>query len=150
MRVVWQHWIIHASLIAAYEGFIGRWCIKGWDACLGCWSSDSKKVGYCLREAQRDIKQPLRCLNLLNLLIIFYYHADSPQDCFTYILSINQISLLLLHTGLKSVLAHITYFFLLFAQSVDHNRCLLATAFDTVSIASLLENKRRISFETLK
>jgi len=44
MWVVWQHWIIHAYLIAVYEGFIERWRIKGGGATLGGWSSHSKKV----------------------------------------------------------------------------------------------------------
>ncbi len=95
--VVWQHWIIHAYLIALYEGYIASWCIKGGDACLGCLSSNTK--GWVLfMWRTKTHKQLQRCLNLPNLLIIFIIFVSSLAKL--HILCLCPSSLLLLHWGL--------------------------------------------------
>lgn len=105
------------------------------------------KVESYLNKGQRNITQPV--LESAHSTHYFYCFAShifhGPRS--THSLSIHQIFLLLLRTGLKSVPALITSFSC--SLSVDHDWCLLATAFDTVSIASFLKNKRRISFESL-
>lgn len=153
MWLVWQHWIIHAYLIAVYEGFIGRWCIKRGNPCLGfCSSNSTGKVPFMWS----NIKQPLRYSNLLVLLIIFYYFAFM-------LISMALFHMLALH------LSNLFFFFfcsftrlviLVWSQcqhhliclhilSVDHDWCLLATAFNSFDWVPP-KNKRRFSFETLK
>ena len=74
MWVVWQHWIIHACLIALYEGFIGRWCIKGRDACLGCWSSNSKgRVVFTWRTETLNSHRGIWICSLSSVFFIRYF-----------------------------------------------------------------------------
>lgn len=152
MWVVWQHWIIHAYLIAVYEGLIGRWCIKRGNPCLGCCSSNSTgKVLFMWS----DIKQPLRYLNLLVLLIIFYYFAFMliSMPCSTCLLSICQILFFSFCSFTRLVILVWSqcqhHLFCLHILSVDHDWCLLATAFNSFDWVPP-KNKRRFSFETLK
>lgn len=110
--VVWQHWIIHAYLIAVYEGFIGRWCIKRANPCLGCCSSNSTgKVPFTVCEVTLNSHWGILICLFSSLFFIILHLCLYLWPCSTCLLSICQIFffllLLLLHktgdTGMKSM-----------------------------------------------
>lgn len=148
MWVVWQHWIIHACLIALYEGFIGRWCIKGRDACLGCWSSNSKgRVVFTWRTETLNSHWGIWICSLSSVFFIRYFsvavfHILPPHPVDQIFSAAPSHSLVILVWIQRQ---HSSACLL----SVDRDRCLLATAFWYRFNCIPIQNKRRISFGTL-